>query len=46
MEFEDSKRAVLKQVNEPTRWGALLDLLFTNRERLMGDVVVGSSLGQ
>ena len=33
-------------VSEPTRGGALLDLLFTNREGLVGDVVVGSWLGQ
>ena len=31
---------------EPTREGALLDLLFTNREGLVGDVVTGSCLGQ
>ena len=29
-------------VREPTRGGALLDLLFTNREELVGDVDVGS----
>uniref|UniRef100_A0A8B9CU89 Reverse transcriptase domain-containing protein n=1 Tax=Anser brachyrhynchus TaxID=132585 RepID=A0A8B9CU89_9AVES len=33
-------------VREPTRGGAPLDLLFTNREGLVGDVVVGSCLGQ
>ncbi|KAK4815884.1 hypothetical protein QYF61_009935, partial [Mycteria americana] len=32
-------------VSEPTRGGALLDLLFTNREGLVGDVVVGGRLG-
>ncbi|PKU45802.1 rna-directed dna polymerase from mobile element jockey- hypothetical protein [Limosa lapponica baueri] len=32
-------------VGEPTRGGASLDLLFTNREGLEGDVVVGGSLG-
>jgi len=32
-------------VREPTRGGALLDLLFTNREGLVGDVVVGDCLG-
>jgi len=32
-------------VSEPTRGGASLDLLFTNREGLMGDVVVGGHLG-
>ena len=32
-------------VNEPTRGDALLDLLFTKREGLVGDVVVGGCLG-
>ncbi|KAM9591180.1 uncharacterized protein ACIBXB_006077 isoform 1-T3 [Morphnus guianensis] len=32
-------------VGEPTRGEALLDLLFTNREGLVGDVVVGGRLG-
>jgi len=32
-------------VNEPTRGSASLDLLFTNREGLVGDVVVGGHLG-
>jgi len=32
-------------VSKPARGGASLDLLFTNRERLVGDVVVGSRLG-
>jgi len=32
-------------VSEPTRGGASLDLLFTNREGLVGDVVVGGCLG-
>ncbi|PKU36060.1 adaptin ear-binding coat-associated protein 1 [Limosa lapponica baueri] len=32
-------------VREPTREGALQDLLFVNRERLMGDVMVGGHLG-
>lgn len=36
---------LLQLVNEPTRDGALLDLLFTNREGLVGDVVVGGHLG-
>ena len=36
----------LSQVlSEPTRKGALLDLLFVNREGLMGDVMVGGCLG-
>ena len=33
-------------VSEPARAGAALGLLFTNREGLVGDVVVGSCLGQ
>ena len=33
-------------VQEPTRGGALLDLLFTNRDGLVGDVKVGDCLGQ
>ena len=33
-------------VQEHTRGGALLDLLFANREGLMGDVKVGDCLGQ
>ena len=33
-------------VREPTRVGALLDLLFTNRKELVGDVKVGDCLGQ
>jgi len=32
-------------VREPTRGGASLDLLFTNREGLVGDAVVGGCLG-
>ncbi|KAK4826009.1 hypothetical protein QYF61_003782 [Mycteria americana] len=32
-------------VSEPTRGGSSLDLLFTNREGLVGDVVVGGCLG-
>ncbi|PKU29972.1 hypothetical protein llap_19725 [Limosa lapponica baueri] len=32
-------------VGKPTRGGASLDLLFTNREGLVGDVVVGGCLG-
>jgi len=32
-------------VSEPTRGGASLDLLFTNREGLVGDVVVRGHLG-
>ncbi|KAK4826886.1 hypothetical protein QYF61_012074 [Mycteria americana] len=33
-------------VSEPTREGAPLDLLFVNREGLVGDVMVGGCLGQ
>ena len=33
-------------VREPTRGGALLDLLFTNSEGLVGDVKAGDCLGQ
>ncbi|KAK4811052.1 hypothetical protein QYF61_016338 [Mycteria americana] len=33
-------------VSEPTREGALLDLLFANREGLVSDVMVGGCLGQ
>jgi len=32
-------------VSEPTRGGASLDLLFTNKEGLVGHVVVGGCLG-
>ena len=32
-------------VSEPARGGVFLDLLFTNREGLVGDVVVGDCLG-
>lgn len=32
-------------VGEPTRGGDSLDLLFTNREGLVGDVVIGGRLG-
>ena len=32
-------------VSEPTREGAPLDLLFANREGLVGDVMVGGHLG-
>ena len=33
-------------IREPTRGGALLDLLITDIERLVGDGEVGSCLGQ
>ena len=42
--MEDS--FLMQLVREPTRGGAPLDHLFTNREGLVGDVVVGSCLGQ
>ncbi|GAB0209549.1 mitochondrial enolase superfamily member 1 [Grus japonensis] len=35
----------MQLANEPTRGGVSLDLLFTNREGLVGDVVVGGHLG-
>ncbi|KAK4825812.1 hypothetical protein QYF61_002417 [Mycteria americana] len=35
-----------QMVSEPTREGAPLDLLFVNREGLVGDVTVGGCLGQ
>ena len=35
----------MQLVREPTRGGAPLDLLFTNREGLVGDVEVKSCLG-
>ena len=34
---------LVQLVRQPTRGGALLDLLFTNREGLLGDVEVRSS---
>ena len=37
---------MMQLVREPTRGAALLDLLFTNREGLVGDVEVGGCLGQ
>ncbi|KAJ7405602.1 hypothetical protein WISP_138627 [Willisornis vidua] len=33
-------------INEPTRGGALLDLLFVNKEGLVGDMVLAGLLGQ
>jgi len=33
------------EVSEPTRGAVSLDLLFTNREGLVGDVIVGGHLG-
>ncbi|XP_068521397.1 uncharacterized protein [Anas acuta] len=45
--LESMKDSFLTQlVTEPTRGGAPLDPLFTNREGLVGDVAVGSCLGQ
>ena len=37
---------MLLLVQEPTRGGALLDLLFTNSEGLVRDVKVGDCLGE
>ena len=37
---------LMQMIKEPTRGAAPLDLLFTNREGLVGDVEVGSCLGQ
>ena len=37
---------LMQLVKEPMRGAALLDLLFTNREGLVGDVEVGGCLGQ
>ncbi|KAK4831172.1 hypothetical protein QYF61_015642 [Mycteria americana] len=37
---------LMQLVSEPTREGAPLDLLFTNREGLVSDVMVGGCLGQ
>jgi len=36
---------LMRLVGEPTREGALVDLLFANREELVGDVMVGLHLG-
>jgi len=36
---------LMQLVSKPTRGGASLELLFTNREGLVGDVVVGGHLG-
>ena len=36
----------MQLLGEPTRGGALLDLVFTNREGLVGEVKVGDHLGQ
>ena len=37
---------LIQLVKEPTRRGARLVLMFTNRERLVGDVELRSCLGQ
>ena len=42
--MEDS--FLMHLVQAPTRGGALVDLHFTNREGLVGDVKVGDCLGQ
>ena len=36
---------LVQVLTEPTRKGALLDLLLENREGLVGDVVIGGRLG-
>ena len=36
---------LIQLVSEPTREGALLDLLLVNREELVGEVKVGGCLG-
>ena len=36
---------LIQLVSEPIREGTLLDLLFVNREGLVGDVMVGGHLG-
>ena len=36
---------LIRLVREPTKGGAPLDLLFTDREGLVGDVVGGNCLG-
>ena len=36
----------MQLLREPTRGGAPLDLLFTNREGLVGGMMTGSCLGQ
>ena len=44
--LQHSEYNFLAQVlREPTRKGALLDLVFVNREGLMGEVVIGGCLG-
>ena len=37
---------LMQMIREPTRGAAPLDLLFTNREGLVGDVEVGAVLGR
>jgi len=45
LESVEDDNFLMQLVSEPTRGGASLDLLFTNREGLMGDVVVRGQLG-
>ncbi|GAB0208053.1 hypothetical protein GRJ2_003271000 [Grus japonensis] len=45
LECVEDDNFLTQLVSEPTRGGASLDLLFTNREGLVGDVVVGGRLG-
>ena len=42
--MEDS--FLVQLVGEPTWGGALLDLVFTNREGLVGEVKIGTVLGR
>jgi len=43
--LERTEENVLTQLSESTREGTLLDLLFENREGLVGDVMAGGCLG-
>ena len=46
LSFRYQRTCILdKLVSEPTREGAPLDLLFVNREGLVGDVMAGGHLG-
>ncbi|RMB98864.1 hypothetical protein DUI87_24408 [Hirundo rustica rustica] len=44
--FLECVEFLLQLVGEPTKGGTMLDLLFANRDGLLGDVVVGGQLGQ
>jgi len=45
LRLQGSKGLLTQLVSEPTREGASLDLLFINREGLVGDVVLRGHLG-